>query len=167
MTQFIRPDSNITQTSFTNGFAAIDETTASDADFAYGANNTASTLEVGLSNPLNPTYIDGTCTVRYRIARTNAGVLDGGGNDVTVTTSVRQGATQLAADSAKSTTGTWTTYTFTFAASLVTDNNWTDLRLRFVTSASGGAPASRRGAGISWAEIEVPDAAATRYVFTT
>lgn len=154
MAQFLRPDSTITQTAFTGGFAEIDETTASDADFAYGDNNTAAVLEVGLSDP-SGTPQSGTCTARYRIARTNVGTVDGGGNAVTVTGAIFQGTTQIAADSARTTSGTWTEYTFTFNTSAVT--NWNDLRFRFTTSASGGAPAARRGGAVSWAEVEIPD----------
>ena len=147
----IRPDSNVTQTSFTNGFAEIDEVTASDADFAYGNNNQAAVLEVGLQNP-SPTPGSGTGTVRYRIAKTNAGTVDGAGNAVTVTGAVYQGATLIQADTARTATGTWTQYSFTFTQSSVT--NWTDVRLRFTTSASGGTAANRRGGAVSWAELD-------------
>jgi hypothetical protein len=155
--QFLRPDSNVTQTSFTNGFAEIDESTASDADFAFGANNTAAVLEVGLGNP-SGTPGSGTTTVRYRVAKTNAGVLDGGGNAVTVTVGVYQGTTLIAADTPRTANGTWAGYSYTPDMSGVTD--WSDLRLRFTTSASGGSPAARRGGAVSWAEIEAPDAPA-------
>lgn len=154
MAQFLRPDSNVTQTSFTNGFDAIDESSASDADFAYGTNNTAAVLEVGLSNP-SGTPGAGTTTVRYRVAKTNAGTVDGGGNAVTVTASVYQGGTLIAEDSARTVTGTWTEYSWTPSMASVTD--WNDLRLRFTTSASGGSPANRRGGAVSWAEVESPD----------
>lgn len=157
MAQFLRPDGNVTQTSFTGGFAEIDESTASDADFAYGANNTAAVLEVSLSNPAD-TPDTGTCTVRYRIAKTNAGTVSGTGNSVNITCEVYQGASQVAADTAKTTSGTWTDYSFTFSTGLVSD--WTDLRLRFTTTNSGGSPANRRGGAVSWAEIEAPDAPA-------
>lgn len=157
MSQFLRPDGNVTQTSFTNGFAEIDEAVASDADFAYGANGVAATLEVSLSNPA-ATPGNGTTTVRYRVGRTNNGVLNGSGNACTVTCSVYQGATLIASDAARTASGTWTAYSFTPDMSGVTD--WADLRLRFVTSASGGSSANKRGGAISWAELEAPDAAA-------
>ena len=156
MAQFLRPDGNITQTSFTGGFAEIDEATASDADFAYGANNTAATLEVSLTNP-SGTPAAGTTTFRYRVGKTNNGTLDGAGNAVTVTASLVQGTTVLASDAARTATGTWTGYSFAPDTSGVTD--WNDLRLRFVTSASGGSPANRRGGAVSWTELETPNAA--------
>ncbi|HEY0751896.1 MAG TPA: hypothetical protein VGD26_12115 [Chitinophagaceae bacterium] len=158
MAQLVRPDGNITQTSFTGGFAEIDEITASDVDFAYGANNTAAVLEVSLGNITDPVSSTGH-TFRYRIARTNAGVVDAGGNAVTVTAALYQGTTLIATDVAKTATGTWTQYAYTLAgaeADAITD--YTDLRLRFTTSASGGGPSLRRGAAVSWAELESPDA---------
>jgi hypothetical protein len=151
--QFLRPDSNVTQSGFTNGFAAIDEPTASDADFAYGANNTAAVLEVGLSNPSTPG--SGTTTVRYRVAKVNAGALSGSGSTITVTCEVYQGTTLIAADTERTATGSWVGYSFTPDMSGVTD--WSDLRLRFTTTAGGGSPANRRGGAVSWAELEAPD----------
>jgi hypothetical protein len=154
MTQFLRPDSNVTQTTWTNGFAEIDEVTASDVDFSYGANNTAAaTLEVGLTNPTQ-TPGTGTCTVRWRRAKVSSGTLSGTGGTVTQTCGVYQGAT-LITSSTITTTGTWTESTFTFQTSSVT--NWNDLRLRFTQSASGGG-GNARGSAVSWAVIEVPDA---------
>lgn len=158
MAQFLRPDSNITQTSFTGGFADIDETFANlnDNDFAYGANNTAATLECHLSNPTG-TPQSGTCSVRWRYAKTNAGAVDSGGNTVDVTGAIYQGTTLVATDTAKSALGVWQTALFTFNTSAVTD--WNDLRFRFTTTASGGGPTARRGGGVSWAELEIPDPA--------
>jgi hypothetical protein len=104
MAQLLRPDSNVTQTSFTNGFANIDEATPSDADFAYGANNTAAVLEVGLGNPA-ATPGAGTTTVRYRVARVNAGALNGSGSAVGITAELYQGSTLIAADTERATTG--------------------------------------------------------------
>ncbi len=164
MAQFLRPDSNVTQTSFTGGFAAIDEATASDTDFAYGANNVAAVLEVGLSNPAATPDPAGTSTVRYRIAKTNNGTVDGGGNAVTVTGAVYQGGTLIQSDSARTTSGTWTGFSFTFTHGSITD--WTDVRLRFTTSASGGGPTARRGGAVSWTEVEAPDAAPQALVLT-
>lgn len=158
MAQFARPDSNVTQTFFTGGFAEIDEATASDADFAYGANNEVAELEVGLTNPTDPVSSSGHI-FRYRVAKTNAGTVDGGGNAVTVTVRLMQGTTQIAADTAKTVDGTWTQYAYTLSAAeadAITD--YTALQLEFVTSKSSGGPAVRRGGAVSWAELEVPDA---------
>jgi hypothetical protein len=152
--QFLRPDSTVTADGFTNGHAAIDEAIASDADFAYGANNTAAVLEVGLSNPTG-TPASGTTMVRYRHAKVNSGALSGSGSSVTVTAEIYQGASLIASDAAQTAGGSWTARSWTPDMSGVTD--WTDLRLRFTTSSSGGSPANRRGGAVSWAELEVPD----------
>jgi hypothetical protein len=157
MAQFLRPDSNITQTSFTNGFAEIDEASANDSDFAYGANNTIATLEVGLTDPPKTPNAAQTVTVRYRVAKVSSGTLSGTGGTVTVTCSVREGpSTVIATDAARTTTGSWVEYSFTFNANLV--SNWNALRLRFVTSASG-AGGNARGGAVSWAELEAPNQA--------
>lgn len=159
MAQFARPDSDVTNTG-TGGFGSIDESTPSDVDFWFGDNNTAEELEVGLTNVTDPGVSTGH-TFRYRIAKTNAGTVDGTGNAVTVTARLMQGTTEIAADTAKTADGTWTQYALTLTgpqADAITD--YTNLRLEFVTSASGGSPANRRGGAVSWAELETPDAAA-------
>lgn len=154
MAQFLRPTSDTLSVNFTGGWAQVDEASASDADLAYGANNTVAELELQLSAPA-ATPAAGTCTVRYRIAKTNAGALDGGGNAVTVAANLRQGASVIQAALDRAATGTWTTYTFTFATSAITD--WSNLRFYLLHTASGGNPANRRGAGLSWIEVETPD----------
>lgn len=154
MTQFIRPDSNITQTSYTGGFAEIDEVNPADADFAYGAVNSATpTLQVGLSNPgTTPGPITGT--VRWRSARRNGNASLTAGNSFTATCTLLQGATTIASDSY--TVGNWSTREFTFTISSVTD--FTDLRLRFTQTASGGSNNTQQsGLAVSWAEVELPD----------
>lgn len=159
MAQFGRPISDVTNTG-NNGFAAIDEATADDGDYWYGDNNQADELEVALTNTLSDPASSSGHTFRYRIAKTNAGTVDGGGNAVTVTARLMQGTTEIAADSAQTATGTWTPYSLALSgaqADAITD--YTDLRLEFVTSASGGSPANRRGGAVSWAELEIPDAA--------
>lgn len=159
MAQFARPDGDITNTG-TGGFGDIDEASPSDVDFWWGDNNVAEELEVSLSNVTDPASSTGH-TFRYRIAKTNAGTVDGAGAAVTVTARLMQGGTQIATDTAKTADGTWTQYAFTISgaeADSITD--YTDLRLEFVTSASGGAPANRRGGAVSWAELEVPDVSA-------
>ena len=165
MSQYLRPDSNITQTLWTNGYAEIDESSYSDSDYAYSTNNQVATLEVGLSDP-GSTPDSGINTIRYRIAKTNAGTVAGTGNSLTVTASLREGAsTQIVADSARTPNGTWTEYSFTFNTSAISD--WTDLRLRFVTTASGGSPTNRRGCGLSWAEVEAQNASGISGVCNT
>lgn len=154
MPQYLRPDSNVTTTGYTGGFADIDEETASDADLAYGTINVStSVLEVGLTNPaVTPGGANGV--VRWRSATRNGnGVIDGG-NSLTGTCGIYQGATLITSDAY--TAGPWSTREFTFALSSVSD--YTDLRLRFTQTASGGANNGQRSSlAVSWAEVEVPD----------
>ncbi len=167
MAQFLRPDSNVTQTSWTGGFEGIDEATASDADFSYGANNNANArLEVGTSNPVDTPDPAGTATVRWRYAKVSSGTLSGTGGTVNQTCGVYEGGT-LIGSSTVTTGGSWTGASFTFSAGDITD--WTDVRLRFTQTNSGGG-GNARGSAVSWAEIEAPDAAPavlTRYILVT
>lgn len=162
MAQFLRPDSNVTQTAFTGGFADIDEASFSDADFAYSTDKLAGVLEVGLTNPAvepGPPGA-GTCTVRFRWAKVDGGVYPGtGGSDPTATMEVYEGTTQIAAGPAAATPpDAWAEVSYTFDSTLVTD--WTNVRLRYSVSATGGSTANARGGAVSWAEIEVPDGVA-------
>lgn len=161
MAQFARPDSNVTQTNMTGGFAEIDESSASDADFAYSANNTTAELEVGLSDVSDPGSSSGHI-VRFRYAKTNGGTPAGGGTDCEMVVRLVQGTTIIASQSVTPvTSGTWTASSFTLTgvqADSITD--YADLRLEFAIVGGGGSPANRRGVGISWAELETPDAAA-------
>lgn len=159
MAQFGRPDSDTVQDFFTGGFSVIDEATASDADFAYGANNTVATLEVGLTSLTDP-GVDTGHIIRFRAARVDDGVVDGGGSGVTVTVHLYQGASPISSNvAAIATTGSWQQTQATVpTAAVATITDYSDLRLRFTTTASGGSPANRRGGAVSWAELEVPDA---------
>jgi hypothetical protein len=168
MAQFLRPNSNVTQTSWTGGFAEIDEVTASDADFSYGANqSSAATLEVGTSDPTDTPDPAGTCTVRWRYARVNNGTVATAGTAVTQTCGVYEGATLIANSTVTTPNGGWAAASFTFSAGGITD--WTNVRIRFNQSQSAGG-GNARGSAVSWAEIEAPDAAppvTTRYVLVT
>lgn len=161
MTQFARPTSDVTDSGITpssNAFQNIDEATADDTDFAYGANGGGNTLEVALGSIGAPGA--GTVTARVRLAKVNAGALSSSGNAVTVTVGLYEGATLRATiASAVSVGGSWaqTNYNLTsIEKSSITD--WTNLRLRFTDSTNGGSPSGRRGGAISWAVIEAPDA---------
>lgn len=151
---FLRPDSNVTSTSYTGGFAEIDEETASDSDLAFGAiNSSTPLLEVGTSNPpAAPGGVEGV--VRWRSAIRNGNGVIGSGNSLTATCTLLQGTTTIASDAY--TAGNWSTREFNFTLSSVT--NFNDLRLRFTQTASGGNNNSNRtGLAVSWAEIDVPE----------
>lgn len=165
MAQFGRPASDITVTSFTgtptdtagNRYTNIDETSASDTDYVYGANNSsAATYETKLSAVKNPAA--GTVTVRWRIAKVSSGTLSGTGGAVDSTCGLYQDAT-LIASATQTTTGSWVTQSFALTTNQrnsITD--WSDLRLRFTQTSSGGG-GNARGSAVSWAELETPDLA--------
>jgi len=52
----------------------------------------------------------------------------------------------------------WADRSLAFTPAFISSiTDYTDLRLRFTCTNSGGSPANRRGMAISWAEIEIPD----------
>lgn len=163
--QFGRPTSDITATSVTgtptntagSRYTNVDESTLSTTDFIYGTNNTAAVYEGKLNTLSAPA--SGACVFRYSLAKTNAGVVDGGGSTVTVTMDLVQGTTIIASSSAITVTGTWTSGSVTLTQGQVDAiTDWTDLRIRMTTSTSGGTVANRRGGAVSWVELEIPSA---------
>lgn len=151
--QFSRPDSDVTSTQYTGDWADIDEATPSDTDLAFGAiNSSTPVLEVHVSNPaVTPSGTTGV--VRWRSARRNGNGSLTAGNSFTATCTLLQGSTTIASDSY--TTGNLSTREFTFNYSSISD--FTDLRLRFNQTASGGNNnTSRSGLAVTWAEIEFP-----------
>lgn len=145
MTQFLRPDGDITKTNIASGtFADIDEVSPSDSDFiqtnSLGAGGTAR-YECSLSNP-SLTPGSGTSTVRYRAAQGGAGSCD-------LTASVYEGTTLIEADTTRS-LGAATTYSWTPDLSAV--SNFNNLRLRFDFARQAGSVSGL----LSWAEAEVP-----------
>jgi len=163
--QFARPDGNITQIETVGSYTAIDEVSFSDVDYITGNDNVVATYECSLSNPTDPVVHTGH-TVRIRIGKADTGVADSDtGNSVSVNAFLFQGTTQIK-ELVNVAVGVWIDYTInltTIEASNITD--YTDLRIRFVSTNSGGSPANRRGMAISWAELEVPDVSSTRRIF--
>lgn len=157
MAQFLRPDGDVLNPG-TGTFADIDESVASDADFVFSANGASDTYEFSFSDIADP-QSSSTHTLRYRIAKVNAGAINNAGNSVTCVVDLVQGGSVLATDASRTCTGTWTTYSFaisTAQADAITD--YSDLRIRFTfTTSGGGSPSNRRGGAISWAEFETPD----------
>lgn len=162
MTQYARPDGDITTTGIGGGsYASINESSANDADFIYGNENTSVTYECSLSNITDPS-VNTAHTFSYRVVKLNNTTPDGEFNACYVTASLYQGSTLICADTQKKLDGTWTTYSKTLStAEADTITDYTDLRLRFVSPASGGSPSTRRAMGLSWAEFQTPDAAVT------
>jgi hypothetical protein len=150
MTQYMRPASDInsgwTKSTGTYRYACIDEVSYDDADYIYGTTTTYQ--ECGLSAP-TATPGAGGGTLRFR-GKANA-------SGKTITASIRYGATVIATSSALAMTASYAEYTFALTeAQMATlaGYGWDDVRVRFL---SGGAQATNY---VSWAQFEVPDAAA-------
>ena len=163
MTQFGRPTSDITNDFATGGFADLDEVSASDSDFANTADNTTGQLEVALTSSLADPEVSTGHVVRVRLAKADTGVPPSTtGNTQNMTVTLYQGATLIATVRSSAAVGAWaqTDYTLTAGeANSITD--YTDLRVRIDSPASGGgAPGNRRGGAVSWVVLELPDAPA-------
>lgn len=159
MAQFLRPIADITTTGITGSYTDIDEVTASDADFIYGADGGGNVYECLLSTPAS-TPKAGSYTLRFRRREIDGGVPSGGTNGPAspLTIEMYQGATQLWTTTI-ALTGSWASVNFGPTLSGVTD--WSDVRVRVSDNSHGGNPNSRRAMGISWIELEVPDGAVT------
>lgn len=135
---YARPDGDVSAGSWTdqtgstaNLYAVIDETSADDADYVKSSTLTSGsdTLEVSLSDINDPT----TSTdhlVRYRYRR------QGNSTAMTLTVSLRQGASQIASWTHTNVGTSYVTAEQTLSgaeADSITD--YSDLRLRFVASA--------------------------------
>lgn len=159
MAQFGRPISDLQNTSITGGFVDIDEISASNSDYLYSADNANTTYECGITSTLNDPLTGNGHTFRYQIAEIDGGVLgDGAGSTASVIVSLYQGATLIASDVSRNGTNTWTTHSYTLTtteANNITD--YTNLRLNFSITGGGGSPTNRRGIGVSWAELEIPN----------
>lgn len=165
MAQFGRPDSDVTVSDWTTAplWSSIDEATFSDADLISSNNNTNNACEVGLSDVGDPVS-SSTHVVRYRY-RKNAAA----GNARNITVSLYQGATLIAEQTHTGISEVFTAGSFTLTgpqADSITD--YADLRLRFTAGGTtGGSGGNRRSVQVSWAELEVPDAAVVTLTQTT
>lgn len=163
MAQFLRPISDITSTGITGGWADVDEVVQDNGDFLYTGDNSAGTWEGLLSTGVDPLVSTGHI-IRLGAAVIDGGVLSaGGGNDGLFQFYLYQGTTLIKTIFDGSITddgavvGFAQTLTVTEANSIT---DYSDLRIRCVFPASGGgSPAIRRGGGIVWAELELPNAA--------
>lgn len=160
MVQILRPISNDVQTNMTNGYAEIDEVTASDSDFAYGATAASGVLACSLQTP-GSTPGSGNGTMRFRLFQVNSsGTPTTGGSAATMNIHLYEGASLLTSypsNPVQQSSG-WTDYTWT-NVDLSGVTNWAALRFRFESEGTGGSPGGRRGGAVSWMELEVPDAA--------
>jgi hypothetical protein len=166
MSQNVYPTSDVTNQWASGTYADIDEgATPSDSDFAYSNDKPASEVfEFHLGDPTDPEVHTGH-VVRYRWATVDGGVLSGDGTAVTQTYNLYQGTTLISTGTGNTHTtnsATFSDASFTLSeaeAGSITD--YTDLRVRVVASGGAGSGPDRRGAAISWAELETPDAPST------
>ncbi len=171
MAQLVYPTSDASNDFASGGFGDIDEGgTPDDGDFANSGDAADETLEVHIGDPTDPTSSTGHI-VRWRHALIDGGVLAadaGAGADITVSlvenVTVRASKGPIALDAVLA----WTEDSFTLSgAEADAISDYTDLRIRFFGEGGGGAPAGRRGVGVSWAEFEVPDAATLQALVAT
>ena len=166
--QYARPNSDITTpVDWTGTYTSINDVTANDATYGWSANDTDDSYEVSVNTVTDPlTGVDHI--IRFRFAQTDDGVVSSGGTDSSLSVYLYQGVTLIASFLSFTPLTTWATRTETLTtteANTITD--YTNLRLRFDYVGGGGSPTNRRGVGLSWAELEVPDAPApsTRRIF--
>ncbi len=156
MAQFGRPASDISTnnwtTTATNLFEVIDEATAVDTDYIEAdGDSSPTTAEVKLSSVTDPTSSI-THVLRFRAIGIGASGPERLDIDLVENTTVRANAfVNLAI-----TRGSYNDYSYTLSAAeadSITD--YADLRIRFIMAVLGSGEQIR----VSWAELEVPDAA--------
>lgn len=154
MTQYARPDSDISATSWTGAYSTIDEVSYSDADYLQGAENANGTAEKGLSDVTDPVS-SSDHIVRFRAWQENDT------HQRTLSVILVQGSTTISTYVAFNLVkGTATSYSWTLSpAEADAISNYTDLRIRFTSGGTVSIPTSSQSdVFVSWAELEVPDA---------
>lgn len=131
MAQFARPTSDVSLGGWTSpAFSAIDEVTASDADFTSSPSAPSNaTLEVALGSVEDPQASTGH-VVRYRFQKDS-----GGGATINLTVALMQGAVQIASWSHSNIANGYVTAAQTLTgpqADAITD--YSNLRLRFTAT---------------------------------
>lgn len=161
MTQYARPDSDVSDGSFlnasgnnTNLYQSIDESSASDSDYVISTDSgySADNMTVGLSNVTDPENA-ANHVVRYR-AKGDAG-MGMGGSVPSLTVALLEGTTQRASSTNGSVATSFTDYNFSLSTSEANAiSDYTDLRLKFTRAAAGSGPSIT----ISQAYFECDDA---------
>ncbi len=131
MAQFARPTSDVALGGWSGpAFSAIDEATASDADFTTSPTAPSNaTLEVALSAVEDPQSSTGHI-VRYRLQKDAAN-----GAQINVTVALMQGAVQIASWSHTNIANGFTTFTQTLSgAQADAISDYSNLRLRFTAT---------------------------------
>jgi len=135
----------------------INETTAGESDYNYSDNNSVATIVHTCPATLEG-YVNTGVTIRYRIARSDAGTIPGSGapgNSLDVTVSVLSGVTVVASET-RAVPADPTSYEWILSDAECVALSTTAARIRFVTTASGGGAGDERGCAVFWAEIESP-----------
>lgn len=163
MAQYARPYQDAVNGWLSGGWAEVDESSPSDADYAYGSTNATETLTLDLTSVTDPNDNTGH-VVRYRITQGNNSdpptVPADTTTVATITCRLLQGGTQIAAHSTQNCTGAWVTVTWNIdSADAANITNYGALQLEFVQVGTGGGPAGRRRGVLGWTELEVPDVA--------
>ena len=159
MSQFLRPDGDGSQSgdwepepSDTTLWNVIDEAEANDADYAW--HDACAGFEyfyVTLSNCTPPG--PGTGTIRWRQKRID------GGKVTTIDAAIFEGEYPRFTSDEKTLTDDWVEETYAVTqVQMDSISDWNNISLRFLVRVSGGGKAP--DPAISWAEFEVPDAAA-------
>lgn len=147
MTQYARPDSDISTGSWTSTplYQSIDEETASDADYIQSTTN-SDTCEIGLSTVTDPSS-SSNHIIKYRARKAGQGGL---------TVYLFDGTTQIASHTPTLTT-VFADYSYTLTSGEADNiSDYSDLRLKFTCSVGLFG-----GSGVSWADFEIPDAGAS------
>lgn len=170
MAQFLRPESDVTNPAqITNDYTAIDESSASDTDYIYSDNNTDPTYECQLTTTgITDPGVGTGHIVRWRDAQadSDAGTVapSSGGSASSYSAYLYEGATLRATLVSGQTTSESSFAARSYTLSEAEANaisSYTNLRVRFDITGGGGSPTNRRGAAISWVEMEIPDAASS------
>lgn len=174
MAQFARPNSDVIYAMLGatpvdtagNRHQNIDESTPSDTDYVYSANNPGggNLSEFGLSSVTDPSVSTGhILRIRcFQIDEDSGSHPMGSNTSGTATTlawELLQGTTIIASGNINP--GVEATSEITLSGTEADSiTNYADLRIELNPGGGAGSPANRRGVAISWVEFEVPDAAA-------
>lgn len=164
MVRYMLPVSVVTNTggTFVGTGDHNDLNDQNNATYWYTGDNTAETLEVKMTDfsASPPAY--GFMSYSTVDTYADGGVVpaDAGNVNAVFNVSVYQGTTAIytSASNEVPTSGAWSTdqYAVNFSFDSITD--WSDVRVRIVTSGGGGSPAGRRGVAISRISLEIPNA---------
>lgn len=166
MAQYLRPIA-FDSSAWNGAYTDIDETSASDSDFVYTDDNPNDALNIELTNTgIGDPGVGTGHIIRWRKVLIDGGSVAGSaGTGCDLDVELWQGLVDVGTLIKAIRVGdvldadlSWTADSYTLSeteANNITDYN--DLHFHFHGKGGGGSPANRRGAGISWMEMEIPD----------